>query len=852
MHTLLQDLKFSLRLLAKSPGFTAVAVMTLAVAIGVNSAIFSMVNGLLLRPVVPQKAEEVVGVFTAKKDAGRDYRQFSYAEYATLKETNEVFKDVAALNFALAGVGRDEAMRRCFIFMVSDNFFSLMGAKPAAGRFFTAEEARPNANQRVIVASYPLWQRHGGRADFVGSTLFVNNQPHTVIGVSPEGFSGISALLAPEIWLPLGLFSDLAASFGETREITDLASPKNYALNIMGRLQPGITIAAAQARMPVLAERLTAIQPPDAAGARELLVHKPSRFSISTSPEKDGPLGLISVLMLSMAGIVLLIACLNLANMLLARGTARAREMAVRLAIGATRGQIVRQLLTEGLVLAGAGGALGILLSYWGNTVMQNSFTTLLSSMNFSLNAHLQPDLKVIGVTFLFCLFSTLLFSLGPALRSAKADLVHDLKAQAGDAAVTGRWNRFFAGRHLLVMAQMTLSLVLIFAAGLFLRGAFAASGIDTGFKTDGVIVTEMDFSLASTKQPEAQRRMFAALDRVRSQPGVQSAGFVTLMPYGNITNTTRIMPANAAPVDTTDPKAPKPGVNGIYASSTPGFFDSIGVRLLRGRDFSASEARDKGTTRVCIIDEGMAEKLFPKQDALGQRVRYTQPPTDGLPNEMEIVGIVSRHRQDLDDEGGPRPHVYVPLGQNYSAQIFLSARYANQSQAALLSTIGTLRKELRQLDRDLPVLQMLPYQSLTDKNFSVWLVKLGAILFGIFGTIALLLAVVGVYGVKSYAVERRTREIGIRMALGADRKDVFSLIMKQGALQIAAAVAVGIVLALLAGQALASMLVGVSPTDPLALGLAVGVLGVATLLACFLPARRATKVSPMVALRAE
>jgi putative ABC transport system permease protein len=491
-------------------------------------------------------------------------------------------------------------------------------------------------------------------------------------------------------------------------------------------------------------------------------------------------------------------------------------------------------------------------LSYWGNTVMQNSFTTLLGSMNFSLNAHLQPDLLVIGVTFVFCLFATLLFSLGPALRSARADLVHDLKAQAGDAAVTGRWNRFFTGRHLLVMAQMTLSLVLIFAAGLFLRGALQAGGIDKGFTTNGVIMTEFDFSLANTKQLEAQRRMFAALERVRSQPGLKAAGFTTFAPYGNITNTTRLLPANAAPVVTTDPNAPKPGVNGIYASSSPGFFASIGLRLLRGRDFSESEAREKGTGRVCIIDEGMAEKLFPKQDALGQRVRYTQPPTDGLPNEMEIVGIVSRHRHDMNDEGGPRPHVYVPFGQNYSPQVFLSARYAIEDPAALLNQVGTLRQDLRQLDPNLPVLQMLPFQTLTEKNVSLWLVRVGAILFGIFGTIALLLAVVGVYGVKSYAVERRTREIGIRMALGADRGTIYALIMKQGALQIAVSVAVGIVLALLVGQALASMLDGVSPADPVALALAVLVLGAATLLACFLPAKRATRVSPMTALRTE
>ena len=852
MTNLLSDLRHALRLLVKSPGFTAIAVVTLAVAIGVNSAIFSLVNGLLLRPVVPHKPEEVVGVFTTKKDAGRDFRQFSYAEYSTLRESPEVFTEVAALNFNLAGIGRDEGMRRSFVFMVSENFFSLMGVRPVAGRFFSPDEARPNAGQRVIVASYPLWQRHGGRPDFIGSTLYVNGQPHTVIGVAPDGFSGVSALIAPEIWMPLGLFSDIAAAFGDTREINDLTSPKNYTLNVMARLQPGLTLESAKSRLPVLAERLTAIQPPDSGGARELQLNKPSRFSISTSPEDDGPLGLMSVLLLSMTGVVLLIACLNLANMLLARGTARAREMAVRLAIGATRGQIVRQLLTEGFLLALAGGVLGVLLSYWSNSLLENSFTTLLGSMNFSLTAHLQPDLTVIGVTFVFCLFATLLFSLGPALKAARADLVHDLKAQAGDAAVSGRWNRFFAGRHLLVMAQMTLSLVLIFAAGLFMRAAVKAGGMETGFKTPGVVMTELDFSLANTKQPEAMRRMMAAVERARALPGVQAAGLSTLIPYGNITNTTRLIAANAAPVVTTDPNAPKPGAGGVYAAITPGYLDSIGVRLLRGRDFTANEAREKGTRRVTIIDEGMAEKLFPGTDALGQLVRYTQPPADGLPNELEVVGIVSRHRHDLQDKGGPTRRVYVPLAQAYSAGLFLSTRFTNQEAAAVMNAVSTLRKDLRQLDPELPILQMVPFATLTEKSITLWMVRLGAVMFGVFGGIALLLAVVGVYGVKAYAVERRTREIGIRMALGADRGDVFSLIMKQGALQTACAVGVGLVLSLLTGQALASMLFEVSSVDPVALGLAVVVLSLSTLLACYLPARRATKVSPMTALRTE
>jgi predicted permease len=855
MSLILQDLRFAFRLLAKSPGFTLVAILTLALAIGVNSAVFSLVNGLILKPVFPEKAEEIVSVFSLRKDATRDYRQFSHAEYLALREKNEVFTDAAAVNFNLAGIGRGDAMRRCFVFMVSDNFFSTLGARPAAGRFFTAEESRVNADIPVVVASYNLWQRGGRRPDFVGSTLLVNGRPHTVVGVSPQGFSGVSALIAPEIWLPLGLFSELAAPFGDVREVNDLASPKNYTLNVMARLQPGLTLESARARLPVLVSRLTAVQPADSVGTRDLQITVPSRFSLSTGPEDDGPVALLATLLLAMAGVVLLIACLNLANMLLARGTGRAREMAVRLAVGATRGQIIRQLFMEGLVLAVAGGGSGVLLAYWTNSLLENSFTTLLSSMNFSLSAQLQPDTTVLAVTFLFCLLATLLFSLGPALKAARTDVVTDLKAQAGEANVAGRWNRFFAPRHLLVLAQMTLSLVLLFSAGLFLRGALKAGGLNPGFRPAGVVLTELDFSLANTAQGEASRRMFAAVERARSIPGATAAGLTTLLPYGNITNVARLIAADA-PVDPApaDPQAPRPGFGGVYAAITRGYLDSIGVKILRGRDFTESESREKGARRVGLIDEGMAGKLFPGKEAVGQLVRYTQAPTDGLPNEMEIIGVVSRHRHDITDDhdGGARRRIYVPLAQNYSAAVTLTTRFANENPAATLAAVSTLRKELRDLDAPLPILQMSPYEMLMEKSITLWIIRLGAVLFGVFGTIALLLAVVGVYGVKAYAVERRTREIGIRMALGADRGDVFALIMRQGALQTAFAVVLGSGLSLLVGRVLASVLFQVSPMDPFALGSSALLLTGATLLACYLPARRATKVSPMTALRSE
>ena len=494
---MIQDFKFAFRQLLKSPGFTAVAVLTLALAIGVNSAIFALINGVVLHPVVPERPNEVVNVFSARQNASHDYRQFSYNEYRELRENGgNVFADVAALEFAVAGIGRDHEMRRSFAFLTSENYFSLMGAKPYRGRFYSGEECKPNANIAVVVTSYGFWKRMGSRADFVGSTLQINGQSYTVIGIAADGFSGANALIAPDIWAPIGVRSQLGSAFGDSETMHDLMNPKNYAFNLTGRMRPGLTIDMAKSRLPVLAQRLTAIQPPDSEGARELQIQTPSRFSLSTQPEDDGPITLIATLLTAMAGAVLLIACLNLANMLLARATSRSKEIAVRLAVGASRWRIVRQLLCEGFLLALCGGAIGLVLSAWCNDLLLQQLRSLLASINFSFVVKLRPDAVVLSVTFLFCLLATMLFSLGPALKSTKADLVNDLKQQVGEPARVGRFNRFFAPRHISVMAQIALSLMLLFAAGLFFRGALKAGGLDPGFVAAGDLVTEMDFSL--------------------------------------------------------------------------------------------------------------------------------------------------------------------------------------------------------------------------------------------------------------------------------------------------------------------------------------------------------------------
>jgi predicted permease len=847
----MHDLRYALRTLAKSPGFTAVAIATLAIAMGINTAIFTLVNGVMLRPMVPYKPAEVVNIFTARKEANGDYRPFSYAEFTALREANPVFRDVAALSFSLVGMGRDEAMRRSFVFFVSDNFFSLLGVRPATGRLFTAAETRPNANASVVIASYSLWQRMGGRPDFVGSTVQVNGQPLTVIGVTPRGFTGVNAVLAPDLWLPLGVYAQFSGPMFNNGSTQDLVGPTTYALNLMGRLTPGVDLRSAIPLLPALAKRLDARQPPEAvtAGARELQIEPPSRFSFSDAPSSEGSMAAGATLMLGMAGIVLLIACLNLANMFLARGTTRAKEIAIRLSLGAPRWRVVRQMLVEGLLIALAGGVLGLLIAQWNDDLLTEALNSRFRSLNFGLAFELQPDASVLGVTFLSCVVATLIFSLGPALKSVRTDLVQDLKWQGGEPAIAGRWNRFFAARHCLVMAQISLSLVLLFSGGLFFRSALKASGLDLGFDPTGSAVAELDFSLTRTSEATVRQKLSSILARVRELPGVRTAALATQLPYSNVKYTRQIAPVEAAIA--TGPDAKQPGVNGVFCAITPDFFDAIGVHLLQGRRFTFSEAQDRRAPPVAIIDARMAKSLFRTGSAVGRRIRYTLSPPEGSLAEMEIVGIVSDHRhQPL--VGDYDPHLYVPLAQGYSPNVFVTVKFATDNPRSVAASTAALRNALRGLDPDLPVLRLVPLADLVDGDLDLWMIRLGAMMFGTFGGIALLLAVVGVYGVKAYAVARRTREIGIRMALGAIPVDVFALIMKQGILQTTFAVLVGIALSLLVGKALSSALFGVSPADPLVLGASIAILAASALLACYLPARRATRINPTEALRAE
>src|SRR6059058_3861484 len=697
---MIHDFKFAIRQLVKAPGFTAVAVLTLALAIGVNSAIFALINGVVLRPMVPLRPHEVVNVFNCRQNANHDYRQFSHNEYRELRENGEVFADVAALEFGVAGIGQDHDMRRSFAFLTSENFFSMMGVQPFRGRFYSAEESRPNSNIPVVVASYGFWKRMGGRENFVGSNLYVNGQPYTVIGIAPDGFSGASALIAPDIWVPLGVRSQLGSAFGDSETTHDLLDPKNYTFNLVARMRSGLTIDAAKARLPVLAQRINAIQPDGSEGSRELQIQTPARFGLSTQPEDDGPLTLVATLLMAMAGAVLLIACLNLANMLLARGTSRSKEIAVRLAVGASRWQIVRQLLCEGFLLAVCGGAVGLVISAWCNDLLLQQFRTLLASINFSFVVKLRPDATVLAATFLFCLLATMLFSLGPAIKATRADLVNDLKQQVGEPARIGRFSRFFAPRHVSVMAQIALSLMLLFAAGLFFRGALKAAGLNPGFVAAGDLISEFDFSLIKKEPADSRRLIFAMVERARELPGVRAAAVGTMLPYADFTNTRRIIRAKDTMPN--DPKAPDQSVNALYTAISTRYFDALGVKLLRGRDFTQTECENKDSRRVAIIDEEMATKLFPNEDAIGQHVRYTQPPKDGAPNDLEIIGVVSKHRHSIENDSIIR-RLFLPLAQGYNGQIYFHVRVGMQDRRAVVAIMPTLRQPFREIEPNLP-----------------------------------------------------------------------------------------------------------------------------------------------------
>jgi predicted permease len=845
MAAITQDLRFGVRAFLKTPGFSIVAVLVLALGIGANSAMFTVVNALLFRPLAG-RAGDLVGLFSHDRTRPDSYRAFSYSNYADIRDRNTVFAGLMAHTFALVGVPAGDSTRRAFGEMVSSNYFSTLSVPLAAGRPFNAEEERPGANIPVVIVSYERWRDAGFAPDFIGSTMTINMREFTVVGVTPRGFSGTMALVAPELWLPLGTFDAVVNDIFKNKG-TGLADRSNDALIVAGRLKDGVTPETAAAALDTLGRQLAAAYPAENKD-QALTINPLPRNTTSTEPQSEAATSVAAALLMGMSAIVLLIACLNIANMMLARGAARRREIAVRLALGGRPARIVRQLLTESLTLALAGAFVGLLFSFWAMSLLVSTLTPLLP---LALAFDPKPDVNVLVATIAFAVASTLAFGLGPAMKLSRMDVVTDLKALGSGAGAgafrTTGGRRWFAARNVLVVCQIALSLMLLVAGGLFARGAMRAAAADPGFRYDRLLLASVDPGLAGYGEPRARAVYRRVMERARAIPGIESASLTSTVPFGEFYEGRPVERPGVAP----------PAIGGsdpAYMIVGADYFRTLGLRMLRGREFTPQEEDSAAAPRVAIINEPLARRLFPNEDPLGQTIRLT--PRGGAPagddNEpMQVVGIAPGLRSDLFDRVAV-PQIYVPAGRHFRTGMHLHLRVARGSGDAEVAALAALRQELRAVDDRLPVLTLSTMQQFHDRSLGLWGVRMGGRLLTIFGALALMLAVVGVYGVKSYVVSQRTREIGIRMALGAPSSSVRWLVLRDGVWLTAAGLAAGLPLAALIATTLGGLLYEVSAFDPLVFTAAPAVLAAAALAACYLPARRATRIAPLIALRAD
>ena len=853
---MINDLRFAFRQLWKAPGFTAAAVIVLALGIGVNTAIFSLVDVMIFQPPAYARPAEIVQLFSQDKKDPKNFRAFSYPTYCDIRDQNTVFSGLLAHDDSVVGIGEKGNFRRAVVDIVSSDYFSVLGVMPAYGRAFLPEEEKPGANQRVAVVSYSYWQKHSRDLSLLGREILINGRAFTIVGIMPEGFTGTESVFSREAWLPLGVYDEIMSDRGAARS-SSLSARGSDRLMLIGRLKPGVTADAAQAALKGLAANLETAFPVEQKD-QTFMTAPLNKFATSTAPSENDPVPTLGALLSAMAGVVLLVACLNLANMLLARGTARRKEIAIRLALGGSRCRVVRQLLTEGFLLALLGGICGLVLGLWSSDLLVASLSKILPMDVVWLTG---PNWMILSATLGFCVLGTICFALGPALKLSRAAVIEDLKRQAGEDVHRPRWK--FVPRNPLVVVQIAFSLALVTAAALFLRGAANAAAVETGFKAKNVFLVEVDASLGGFNQQRALDLYRTVGEKFSALPAVAHADISATVPFGINTVRRTVLRAGVLPAPDDKPATAAEGrtFTPFWNSVGANYFAAAGLPLLRGRTFTAAEATEPGGPAVAVIDEVLAKKLWPDGDALGQRIQF--PVRQGAPPEsaeqdsgqikrgepIEIIGIVPAIRNRLFEKE-PVGALYLPFARGFQSNAFFFVKFASPGSES--ATAAMLRRTVQSVDPLLPVLELRSFEKHMDGNPQLWIVRAGAALFSIFGGLALGLAVIGVYGVKAYSVARRTREIGIRMALGAEGKTVQWMILREGFVMVAAGLAIGLLLAFATGKILSGILFQVSSTDPLAFTVAPAVLMTAALLATWLPARRATKFSPMAALRTE
>jgi predicted permease len=838
MNTLWQDLRFGVRMLLKRPGFTLIAVLTLALGIGANTAILSTVNSFILRPLPVTDPEELVQSFWGSRKDPEVWNWFSYPNYADLRDQNRVFSGMFAMAMIPAGfsdsANRQGSERGEIIWgeTVSGNYFDVLGVKAALGRTFLPEEDHTPNTHPVVVLGHAFWQeRFNSDESVVGRTVYLNGNPFTVIGVAPATFKGMKFAVSQQFWIPLTMSTRFGMGEGWQ---TEAGRGWRY-LQVFGRLKAGMTMKQAEADLNIIAENLGKLYPNTNADSKVQVVSElDGRFA-----EVAGFLNFVSVIALVVAGLVLLAACANVANLLLARAGARSREIGIRLAIGAGRLQIVRQLLVESLLLALLGGALGILFAFWGTDLIHASIPPL----HVPIDLDFSPDLLVLKWMMIVTLLTGVIFGLAPALIASRTDLVSVLKSDAtGQGQVRGqgqmrhgkRWNL----RGLLVIVQVAISIIVLVCAGLFIRSLALVRNADPGFRAENLITVRLAPGLLGYGDAEGKRFFSELLRRVESQPGVRAASLALNLPLENNN-------AQRGPVLREGELQPPPNQGLVVEANVvaPKYFETMGTPLVLGRDFTERDNDD--APHVAIVNQEFARRLYGgEQNALGKRFRASGQESPLL----EIIGIAKDGRYISLFES-QRPCIFLPEYQSsYESQVRLLVSAAAATE--LKAVAESVRREIARIDSRVPVFGL----QMAEQNlaYAYWPPRLAAGLATAFGLLALILAMMGLYSVMTYAVSRRTREIGIRVALGAQGSDVLKLVIGQGMILVIAGIAIGLIGAFALTRVLSSLLFGVSATDPPTFIVITFLLMMIALLGCWVPARRATKVDPMTALRCE
>ena len=823
LATLLQDIRYSARVLRKDASFTAIAVLTLALGIGANTAIFSLVDAIVLRPLPIERPGQVVFLISSWK-GGAHRTAFSYPDSRDIQqETANIFSGVTASQpYQMDGLSERGKSQPMWTSYVTGNFFEVMGVRPALGRFILPSEGRAEGADPVLVISYAYWKsRFNGDPNIVGEKVTVNGHPMTIVGVAPEGFHGLTAVIDTQGYMPLGMavtMNDASADFFTNRRDGGLA--------VVARLRRGVSLERAQSALQVAAQRQVR-QHPDLAGLLSYRALDLGPAGLAINPGHPETLTLVSALFLALAGSVLLLACMNIANLLLVRSDSRQREMAVRTALGATRARLIRHLLTESILVALLGGAAGVVLGL----AASGAITSIPLHSPLPIVFDFRFDWRVFSYAFAAALLTGVLVGITPALRAARCN-VSEVLHEGGRTATPGR-NRV---RSALVAAQVGGSLMLLIVAGLFVRSLKYVEHMDLGFDPNGVLNATLDPHEAGYDAVRKQAFLHNVLQQARHLPGAESASLAASVPMGYYNDATAIV------INGYQPPANAPRPYAFDNAISPGYFTTMRIPLLRGRDFMDSDARD--SLRVAIISQGMAERYWHGQDPIGRRFSTFGDPA----HPMEIVGVVGDIRPD-SLEAADTPFFYMPIAQHDDEPV---ATLQIRTSAPPETMARTVTGMIHSLEPAIPVFDIQTMTAALETLNGFLIFQFAAAIAICLGLLGLVLAVVGVYGVISYAASQRTHEIGVRMALGAQRADVLAMIFRQGLAIVLFGLLAGIAAAAGIAKVVANFLVGVGSLDPVTYIAASFLLAVIALAASYLPARRAMRVDPMIALRHE